>query len=227
MSKNVFNPKWFRTLIKGIIKYRYPICIIIGFCIIGLWFFLYFNKNWVAKDASQVCTGFFIVITLFFAALNFEFANSKMQKDKESARELLTYTTATEWYKTPLKDYQKTSIGFENQFIAARRIREPKHFRKFINDPKNIDYKESLKGILNHFETVAIGVYKDLIDKDFMKEFYRHIFHIYYVDYHFYILLQRKNNNKIWVNFTSLVEEWHPNIKEGLQKTPLKSTIIT
>ncbi len=227
MSKNKLNPKWFRSFIKFIIKYRYPICFIIGLLIIGLWFYLYYDKDWVAKDASQVCTGFFIVITLFFAALNFEFANSKMQRDADSARELLTYNTATEWYKAPLKDYQKTSIGFENEFIWSREKRLPKHFRKYIDDPKNIDYKESLKGILNHFETVAIGIYKNLIDKDFLKEFYFHIFKIYYVDYQFYIIMQRNYNKNVWINFTNLVEEWYPNIKDGFEKASLKSTIIT
>jgi hypothetical protein len=227
MQGDQFNPRWFRAFIHLIIRYRYPICILVALAIGCLWFFLYLNKSWAAKDASQICTGFFIVITLFFAALNFEFANSKMQKDKESARELLTYNTATEWYKSPLKDYQKTSIGFETAFASSAINRFPEYFKDFINNPKNIDYKESLKGILNHFETVAIGIYKNLIDKDFMREFYRHIFHTYYVDYYFYIELQRSNNKKIWINFTNLVEEWHSGIKDQLQKEPVRSSIIT
>jgi hypothetical protein len=222
------SPKWVKKFVEWLFRYRYSVCLITGIAIIGFWFLLYFFRHWTAKDAAQICTGFFIVITLFFAALNYEFAASKMERDYKSARDLLTYNTATEWHKSPLKDYQIFVIKFEDEFIAtSTTTRTPAMFETFIET--RYEYKEALKCLLNHFETVSIGAYKGLIDKDFINEFYRGILKAYYVDYYTYIDNHRakKNNYKIFENFTKLVEEWHPGIKAELAKTPLKSILFT
>lgn len=197
--------------------------------IMGLGFYLRIYRHWGFKDAAQVCTGFFIVITLFFTALNYEFSASKVKQDYKAAKELLTYNTATEWYKTPLKDYQKISIQFENKFIASNAVRTVDDFFIFITEPEQLEYKECFKGLLNSFETLAIGVYKELIDKHFMREFYRLIFESYYIDYYFFIESHRvkKDNDKIWINFTNLAEEWNPGIHDKLIQGVLKSSLIT
>jgi len=195
----------------------------------GLGLYLYLIKKWQFKDAAQLCTGFLVLLTLFFAALNYEFAFSKLKQDYKSARDLTTFNTANEWHKSPLNDYQKVSIKAEKAFIASNPTRSADDFEKFINDPANLDFKESLKGILNHFECVAIGTDNGLIDKDFIKYFYKGIFKIYYIDYYFYISRIRfnKKNNDVWINFTSLAEEWHTELKDNLDRQPLRSTIIT
>jgi hypothetical protein len=163
------NPKWLKDFVSWTFNNRYSICLIIGITIVGLWFILYFARDWPAKDAAQICTGFFIVITLFFTALNYEFAASKMERDYKAAKELLTYNNATEWYKSPLREYQTIVIKYENKFINSSPTRTPEMFETFLD--QEVEYKEALKGILNHFETVSIGTYKGLIDKDFIKEF--------------------------------------------------------
>lgn len=227
MSHHAFNPKWLQKFVNGIFTYRYTICLLVVISIVGFWFFLYFARHWSAKDAAQVCTSFFIVITLFFAALNYEFAASKMKLDYKSSKEILTFNTANEWHKAPLKDYQKTSIEFENKFIAFGGERSIKNLEQYVES--NLEYRESLKGILNYFENLSVGVYKGLIDKTFVYEFISYIFEIYYTDYYFYIENHRarKNNGSIWVNYTNLAEEWWPDLKSEVLNGTKKSTLIT
>lgn len=51
-----------------------------------------------------------------------------MKLDYKSAKEVMAFNTANEWHKAPVKDNQKTSIGFENQFIAIDTIRSANDF---------------------------------------------------------------------------------------------------
>lgn len=226
MAKRI---RWPANVVKFIFTYRYIICILFVFAIGFFGIFLYLYKHWHFKDAAQVCTGFSVLMTLFFAALNFEFASSKSKQDYKATRELTTFNTANEWHKSPLNEYQKESIRFEKKFIDSKAVRTANDFEGYINDPDNLVFKESLKGILNHFECVAIGTYNGQIDKDFIRRFYKSIFRIYYVDYLFYInsLRSVKKNEDIWVNFTNLAEEWHDNLKQDVIEHVFKSTIIT
>ncbi len=221
------TPKWAKVL-DVIFAYRYIIMILVIAGVIVLGTYLNGYRDWTGKDTIQVCTGLLILLTLFFAALNYEFTSSKARRDYEAARELLTFNTASEWHKAPIKDYQRTSIGFENTFIASSAVRNVADFEVFIDNPANLEFRESLKGILNYFESSSIAANKGLIDRGFIKEFFYSIYKIYYRDYLFYIERQRvvKNNENMWVNFTNLVEEWHPNINEEVKNGTLKSIII-
>lgn len=223
------NPKWLQGVVNVIFEFRYVVCLIVLIVILGLGLFLYFKNHWIAKDVAQICTGFFIVLTLFFTALNYEFTASKVERDNKAARELLTFNIAAEWHKAPIKDYQKATIEFEDKFIATKEVRDKEDFNLFLNNPVNIEYKEALKGTLNYFETVSIAIYRGLIDKDYIREFHRFIYQQYYGDYIFFIDFQRvaKKNDKIWINFTNLAEEWHPKIREEIREGILKSFIIT
>lgn len=115
MSKTLEHksPKWLEKLVNNTFKYRYVICLLVVISIFGFGLFLRYSRHWSAKDIAQVCTGFFIVITLFFTALNYEFSASKTKQDYKTAKEILTFNTACEWHKSPVKDYQKVSIEFE------------------------------------------------------------------------------------------------------------------
>lgn len=217
-----------KKLVNGIYKYRYSICLAFTIFITLLGFYLYFLKNWSFKDVSQVCLSFFIVITLYFAALNYEFSTSKMKQDYDAARFLLTYTTATEWHNKPLTEYQIKIIEFQKAFIASKPFRTVQHFNTFFNNSGNIKYKESLKGVLNSFESLSIGVHKNLIDKRFIKLFYKSIFEEYYLEYYFYIFDHRikTKNTTTWIYFTNLVEEWSPDLNNNLKNGSAKSSLI-
>lgn len=220
---------WVKNLAEMVFEFRYGISLTIAFEIAGAGAYLYGQKGWHFKDVAQVCTGFFIVITLFFSALNYEFAANKMKRDYKAARELLTYSTATEWYKPPLNEYQKTCIRYERLFRQSHTVRDAQTFETFLDHPAHLEYKESLKGILNALEALAAGVHRGLIDKDFIREFYGGIYRIYYTDYIVYIqqLRMTKNDKNLWVNFTSLAEEWHGQIDPAIANEDSGSSFIT
>jgi len=205
--------KWLEKLVRFVFNYRYLICLLIFGAIAILGVYLCY-QGLPFKDTAQVCTGFLLVITIFFTALNYEFTNKKTQSEAKLLRETLTYTMAAEWHKSPIKDYQIIIIEYKNKFISQKKERSAEDFVTYIENSDNLEYKEALKGIINYFETIAIAAYRGLVDKDFIKEFHGLIFWIYYRDYYFYIEYVRtqKDNHLIWINFTSLVEEWHRNI---------------
>ena len=64
-----------------ILKYRYLICLAVAFIICCTGFTLAYCASWPSKDIIQVCTGFLLIITLFFTALNYEFAALKTRND--------------------------------------------------------------------------------------------------------------------------------------------------
>ena len=219
---------WPRKLASGIFFYRYIICVLIIVFIVVFGLYLYLYRDWIFKDVVQVCSSFFIVLTLFFAALNYEFSSNKMRADAKSAKEILTYNVAAEWHKAPIKDYQKSVIEFEKKFRRTSADKTIDGFQTFIEDEENLDFKESLKGILNYFETFSIAAYEKVIDAGFIKLFHYSIFCSYYIDYKVYIDHRRtlKNNPAIWQNFTKLAEEWSPGIDEKVKDGVLKSTVI-
>lgn len=160
--------------------------------------------------------------------MNYEFAANKTRADAKSSKEILTYNIAAEWHKSPVKDYQKSSIEFEKKFKKTCADKTIEGFQVFIEDEANLDFKESLKGILNYFETLSIAAYKGVIDTVFIKEFHNSIFRIYYIDYKVYIDKRRalQNNQAIWENFTKLAVDWNPGLKDDVEKGVLKSTVI-
>lgn len=227
MNKNLFSPESFERIAPFVLKYRYVICVSVVTVIFLIGFIFFFCCNWAGKDVAQVCTGLLLTITLFFTALNYEFAAGKTKNDYKTAKEILTFNTANEWHKAPIKDYQRISIEFENKFIDSKVCRSIADFDTYIHS--EIEFRESLKGILNYFENMSIGVYKGLIDKDFVYEFISYIFEIYYLDYYYYIENYRKkrDNNSIWENFTKLAEEWWPSLQEEIKNGTKRSSIIT
>jgi hypothetical protein len=214
--------------VNWLFNYRYFICLVIVISIMLLGCYLYFFNHWGFKDVSQVSTGFFIVITLFFTALNYEFAASKTKNDIQSAKNTLTFNTAGEWHKSPIKDYERTVCEFEKPYIAAKAIRSIQDFNNFIEDPNNTSYKQALKGILNHLESISIATRKGLIDKDFIREFHQAIYKLYFLDYWYYIddHRQAREDETIWINFTNLAEEWLPGIRDKLLAGTEKSSLI-
>lgn len=207
--------------------YRYIICLFILISIFTFGFYLCYWRHWSFKSVAQLCTGFMVVLTLFFAVLNYEFTMYKTRNDVRSAREILTYNIAAEWHKAPVKDYQKSVIAFKNEFISCNEKRTVEKFDFFINDKNNIDFKEALKGLFNYFEAIAIAAYRGLIDEDFIREFHYGNLRVYYVDYFFYIkkIREEKQNDLIWINYTTLVERWYPDIIQQMISKELKSSI--
>lgn len=222
------TPNVLKSITNLIFAWRYIITIVVLFLVLLIGFYLLQYRNWLPKDVIQICTGFLIFITLFFTALNYEFTSSKARKDYESARNLMTYNTATEWFKSQLSKYQTESVKHEKIFIASKSLRTIDDLNTYINSVKNREYMESIKGILNHFECLALAASKELINKDFIIEFYRTIFRIYYVDYYEFIVSERikAKSGTIYMEFTSFVEKVMPNIKAEIEAGKWTSIIV-
>ncbi|RFS22700.1 DUF4760 domain-containing protein [Chitinophaga silvatica] len=225
-SVNKVTPRWYEKIGPWVLKNRYIICAFVIFAIAILGCYVYFSCKWIAKDTFQICTSLLLTITLFFTALNYEFSASKTINDYKTAKDILTFNTANEWHKAPLRDYQKTSIDFENRFMAMAE-RSVEAFDKYFEGEQ--EFRASLKGIFNFFESTSVGVHKGLIDKQFIFEFFSYIFEIYYVDYYYFIQYYRRKRNRdtIWINFTNLAEEWWPNLQSEVEVGVKKSTIIS
>lgn len=207
--------EWLRVFVRSIFEMRHAITLIMMIGIIILGCMLISVKGWIFKDTIEVCTRLFIVISLFYTALNYEFNASKSKNEIKSNRDILTFNTAAEWHKNHLMTYQRTILIFERKFLQFHEKASPEEYMIFFEDIRNIDYKVALKGILNHFETVSIGVFNGLIDKAFMKLFYEAIFKAYFTKYYFFIKVTRtrKSNEDIWVNFTKLALDWTPELE--------------
>jgi len=226
--KGIKTPRWSQQLANVVFATRYIIMMFVIVVVVVLGYYLNQNRGWTGKDTIQVCTALLILLTFFFAALNYEFTSSKARRDYESARNLLTYNTACEWHKNPMSQYQKDSISKENIFIATTPFRTIENFRDFIQLDEHRDFKQSLKCILNHFECVAIGCNKGMIDTEFIKNFYEMIFKIYYRDYYAYITSERTRQSSptMWSEFTNLVEGWDPDFKARVENGEEASLII-
>lgn len=208
----------FRVLFAGIL--------ILALSGIGLILHQKYSKFDTVEFAKFI-TGGLVVIGLVYSILAFEFNVKKTKLDYKTAKEILTFNTANDWHKSPIKDYQNTSIGFEKKFIDSANTRTVEELYDYVEN--NLEYRESLKGILNYFENLSIGVYKGLIDKQFVYEFISYIFEIYYVDYFYFIETHRvkRKNATIWVNYTNLAEEWWPSLKEEILNGGKKSSLLT
>lgn len=87
---------------------------------------------------------------------------------------------------------------------------------------------ESLKGILNHFECLTLAASKELINKDFIMQFYKTIFRIYYVDYYDFILSERKRaqSDTYFIEFTNFVEKEIPTLRTEIEAGKWASEIV-
>lgn len=56
---------WARRVVSGIFFYRYAICFFVILFILLFGFYLHYCRVWIFKDIVQVCSSFFIVLTLF------------------------------------------------------------------------------------------------------------------------------------------------------------------
>lgn len=216
-------------IIERVFINRYLISFIVFLLILGLGLYLYLCRPGHSfKDVSQICTGLLIVLTLFFTALNYEFNNSKTKSDKQASKDMLAYQISSEWHKPPISDFQKISIKWEEKFKALEGKKDIVQFNAFINELDHIEFKESLKGIINHFECVSTATHNNLVNSTYVKDYYGGIFSEYYQDYLQYIDFERNrlNNPRIWVSFTTLVEEWYPEIKEQRLNKEIISQII-
>jgi hypothetical protein len=199
-------------MIEYIQKYRYRIILFLIVVIILLGLFLNIQLGMTPDKVAPILVSSFVIIALFLNALSFEYTWHKNLKDSQAARESVTFNTALEWHKSPLKDYIIRIVIAEakdiSRFITEK---DGKGLHDFISKPENIETRAALAGIFNYFETIAIGVKQKLIDAEFIKVFFKASFITFWKEYEFYIRYRREEIDKtdsVWENFTLLAQNW-------------------
>ena len=95
-------------MFKDVSKFKRLIilCVIGLFCIIILLgFWLNFGFGMPPEKVAPILVNSFVIIALFFNALSFAFTWNKSLNDSQGARESVTFNTALDWHRSPLKDY--------------------------------------------------------------------------------------------------------------------------
>jgi len=197
-----------------IFKHRYKFLLLFIILIIILGFFLHFRGHSIDKVAS-ITTGCFVVLTIFFSILSYEYNASKNLQDNQASRNLLTYTTSIEWYKPPLTGYTKLHYQHKKEIESFTKIGNTGGLYEYLSKEENTDLRIAITSILNYFEGISLGVSKKLIDEAFINEFFHELFITYYNKYQPYIQYRRDNIEKsqdIWKHFIKLASDWKSKI---------------
>lgn len=162
------------------------------------------------RDTISVITGGCVILALFYSIISYEYNQRKFNHDIKTSRETLSFSIACEWYKPPTSDFMKTSIKFYKKHQNLIEQTNAKAFHDELEKEENEESKAAIFGILNYFESIALGVKQNIMDEEFIKGFFGSVFATYYNDYLFYIEYRRKikQNTKIWKNFTTLSNKW-------------------
>ncbi len=157
-------------------------------------FYLNWKLGLPPDKVAGIVLGSLVVVTLFFTALTFEYNHKKNLRDSEKSKNLLTFSTAVDWNKSPITDHIILLTKHQaeiNVFIEKQDATLFWEFLTNINKSYSLEVRSALAGILNYFEYVCIGIDKDLIDEAFVRDFFETIFLKYHEKYLFYIKFRR------------------------------------
>jgi len=175
-------------------------------CSIIAW--IHSNPGDRVKNLAAVLGCGSIVIGIFYAILNYEMNYIRYRSDRKASQKNISYLVASEWQKETILNHLKvTRILFEKNKHLIYGNRSGEFFDIVEHDEQA---RAALISIFNFLECVALGIYQEILDEEFMKLFFRGIFKSYLNDYQFYIEYRRKKNNTpdTWINFTELAMKW-------------------
>jgi hypothetical protein len=202
------NERLALMLLRKVFKLRFWV-VFIGFVIMGILGYLEFKvPHSTVKDVVSVVTGCGVIISLFYLAVTYEYNLKRFDHESKTAQNLLTFQTATEWYKEPMVTYMRDAQLFftaNNEFILCSDAKS--FYDKLEEDEKA---KAAIISILNFYESIAIAVNQNVMNEHFCKVFFGSIFADYYNKYLFYIEYRRKikANRRIWNAYTKLACKW-------------------
>ncbi len=160
------------------------------------------------KNISTVFALGSIVIGIFYSILNYEHNQIKYKYDIKSSKNTLSFNAACDWHRPTM---------VENLKITKQLYDEHKHL---IDDNRAVDFfgileknetaRSALVSILNYLECISLGVKHEILDYDFMKNYFYSVFQIYTNSYGFYINYRRTvyNAPETWVCYTDLAQKW-------------------
>ncbi len=158
------------------------------------------------KDFFIVLFSGLVFITLAFTILTYEMNVDKNRKEAEAKIFASSFDFASKWHSSPLVDYQKDVYNCEKAKKDELMKIDYSKFENYLESQDAGSLKVSIVCILNYFELVAIGVQRNLLNKDFINEYFEFIF----IDYHNRWLphIEKKreaaNDLDLWKEFTTL-----------------------
>ena len=194
-----------------VFKYRYHILAVLIIGIILMGFYLNYRLNIPVDKVAPIVTGGFVIITLFFSALTYEYNSSKTQRETEYARRILTYNTAVEWHKPPIVTYMSTITKYALDIEKFTNKKDIDGFWNYLLLPENLEVRAAISSIFNYFESISLGIEKKLIDEEFVRQFFDSLFSDFYKEYGFYIDFRREKIDKdqeAWRRFTNFAVKW-------------------
>ncbi len=109
-----------------------------------------------------------------------------------------------------MRDWHSAEM-IEHGTIARNFMRDhPSDITKLIDDPANIEIRQSVMILLNYFERLSLAYQTNMADNSLMKEYFRYLFSLYYTGFEEYIHRTRKEkeNHKLFICYENVVKEW-------------------
>ena len=162
------------------------------------------------RDTVAVFTGGCVIISVFYAAINYEYTQRRFKHDVKTAKDIASFNIALEWQKEYMTKVQNTVRVF---YVKNKQLLDdgtPRKFQDELDKPENDDAYTALVVMLNFLESVCLGVKQDMMDEEYVKGFFGTVFAMQYNRYISFIEYRRrdKQNPKIWKSFTTLSEKW-------------------
>lgn len=194
----------------SLIFYFRLIFALIAICTIGYIAFIVYGHTLEPNDKIRnviyVLTAGSIIIGIGYSIINYEHNHNKFNHDNQTSKEILTFNTAAKMLDTTMIDH-------------FRHIREfyDSHQKKFYKQSYfkidklllNADLRGHFVAIFNYFEIISIGVNQDIMDKDYVKEFFSTLFVKYYKQYGKYIEhIQQTKDPRTFKAYMELAENW-------------------
>jgi hypothetical protein len=125
------------------------------------------------SEIIKILNGSMIIVGLAYTIMTYEFNHSKTLNEIRVRRTTATYEIIKEWNSAVMTNYQKICYEFENKHEIIFLHNDIDNFIEINNDGVNTEYIKSLTGILNYFESIAVGIGEDLMDETLMRKYFK------------------------------------------------------
>jgi len=149
-----------------------------------------------------------IVIGIFYSILNYEHNYIKYKNDIRTTKLALSYSASSEWHKPTMVENLKITKLLYDEYKNLTEDNKAVDFFNILE--KDESARSALVSILNYFESISLGIRHELMDEEYMRNYFKTVYSLYLNNYGFYINHRRRmyNSPEIWINFTNLAEDW-------------------
>lgn len=197
--------------IIGFIFYYRLICVILSVITIvstGIYVNIHSSPEHHVQNVAYVLTGGSIMIGIFYSILNYEHTHSKFKHEVKNTRDTLTFSTACKMFTTEM---MKHSTKVKNFYMTNSHLFKERRWRDVDSIfEKDADIRLSYIIMLNYFEATCIGIEQNIVDEDFLREFFEPIFINYYNRFGTYIEYSAEGaGKKVFKDFIGVSKRWN------------------